>query len=58
MSQKNEISKVVHAVHFSLNIIWIIQTKRIRWVGHVVRVGSCEHGNEFSASVIRRIFRD
>jgi len=58
MSQKNEISKVAHAVYFSLNIIWMIQTKRIRWAGHVVSVVSCKHGNEISASVICRIFRD
>jgi hypothetical protein len=58
MTQKNEIPKVVHAVYFSLNIIRMIQTERIRWAGHVVSVGSCEHGNEISASVVCRIFRD
>jgi hypothetical protein len=49
MSQKNEIPKVVHAVYVSLNIIRMIQTKRIRWAGHVVSVGSFEHNNEISA---------
>ena len=58
MSQKNEIPKVVHAVYFSLNIIRIIQTNRMRLAVHVVRVGSFEHSNEISASVICRIFRD
>jgi hypothetical protein len=58
MSQKNEIPKVVLAVYFSLNIIRMNQTNRIRWAGHVVRVRSCEHGNEISASVICRIFSD
>jgi hypothetical protein len=58
MTQKNEISKVVHAVYFSLNTIRMIQIKRRGWAGHVVSVGSCEHGNEISASVICRIFRD
>lgn len=58
MSKKDEIPKFVHAVYFSLNIIRMIQTKRIRWAGHMVRVGSFERGNEISAPVMCRIFRD
>jgi hypothetical protein len=32
-------NKELYAVYFSPNIIWVIKSRRLRWAGHVARMG-------------------
>jgi len=31
----------LHALFYSPNIAWVIKSRRIRWAGHVARMGEC-----------------
>ena len=32
-------NKELYALYFSRNIIWVIKSRRLRWAGHVARMG-------------------
>jgi hypothetical protein len=42
-------NKELYALYFSPNIIWVIKSRRLRWAGHVARMG--ERRGAYRASV-------
>ena len=40
-------SKELNDLYCSHNVVWVIKSRRMRWAGHVARMGKGEAGKEF-----------